>query len=89
MEGEVQNKKIHFIMNEVWQFIIILLQLDLYKNVSPGKRVFFLETFLNKDSFDPYASRFDKTFVWQVIDSLKKNDLDSEALFNTISNVLT
>ena len=88
MEGEVQNKKIHFIMNEVWQFIIILLQLDLYKNVSPGKRVFFLETFLNKDSFDPYASRFDKTFVWQIIDSLKKNDLDSEALFNTISNVL-
>tara|TARA_Y100001970_G_C14243487_1_gene866410 strand:- start:3099 stop:4400 length:1302 start_codon:yes stop_codon:yes gene_type:complete len=88
MDQEVKHERIIFILNEIWQFIIILIQLDLYKNVTPGKRVFFLESFLNKKTFDPYASRFDKTIIWQTFESLKKNGLEGESLFDTISKVL-
>ena len=46
ISNESKHKKIIFALNEIWQFIIIIFQLDLYKIIPPNDRLFFLESFL-------------------------------------------
>ncbi len=88
LDNELKHQKIIFTLNEIWKFIIILFQLDLYKNISPGKRVFFIESFLNNEPIDPNVSRFEKTFIWQTLNILEKNGLDRNDLFGIISKTL-